>query len=145
MSFRHTPRTVRKSEKGYLRYLPECRYQMRQRKTVTVARNSYVTLFKHHYSVPVMHAGEKVDIVFDTDNVEIYQGGNLITAHRRDDAPYQYTQKPSRGRNGTFETDTEKLYEAAAAIDNAVVLYMREVAAYKKYPPMVFSFCRGIM
>ena len=39
----------------------------------------------------------------------------------------------------------EKLYEAAAALDNAVLLYMREVTAYKKYPPMVFSSCRGIM
>ncbi len=137
-----------KAEKDYLRPLPECRCQMRQRKTVTVARNSYATLFKHHYSVPVRHAGEKVDIVFDADNVEIYQGFNLITAHRRDDTPYQYTQKPSHGlpgRNGTFETDMEKPYESSADYDNAVLLYMREVAAYKKYPPMVFSSCRGIM
>lgn len=137
-----------KTERDYLGTLPGRRYQMRQRKTVTVARNSYVTLFKHHYSVPVRHAGEKVDIVFDADIVEIYQGFSLITAHRRDDTPYQYTQKPSHGlpgRNDTFDTDMEKLYESAVALDNAVLLYMREVAAYKKYPPMVFSSCRGIM
>lgn len=137
-----------KSEKDYMRTLPARRYQMRQRKTVTVARNSYVTLFKHHYSVPVKHVGEKVEIVFDTDNVEIYRGFNLITAHRRDDTPYQYTQKTSHGlpgRKGSFETDMEQLYQDAADLDNAVLLYMREVAAYKKYPPMVFSSCRGIM
>lgn len=39
-------------EKGYLRPLPEIRHQMKQRLSVTVMRNSYVTLFKHHYSVP---------------------------------------------------------------------------------------------
>lgn len=39
----------------------------------------------------------------------------------------------------------EQLYQDAAELDNAVLLYMREVAAYKKYTPMVFSSCRGIM
>lgn len=137
-----------KAERDYLRDLPERRYQMRQKKTMTVGRNSYVTLFKHHYSVPVRYAAEKVDIVFDADNIEIYQGFNLVAAHRRDDTPYQYTQDPSHGlpgRNDTFDKGMEQLYEAAAALDNIVLIYMRQVAAYKKYPPIAFSSCRGIM
>ncbi len=39
----------------------------------------------------------------------------------------------------------EQLYEAAAALDNAALLYMREAAACKKYPPTVFSPRRGIV
>ncbi|WP_439898403.1 Mu transposase domain-containing protein, partial [Klebsiella pneumoniae] len=40
-------------EKEFLQPLPALRYQMRERKSATVMRNSYVTLNKHHYSVPV--------------------------------------------------------------------------------------------
>lgn len=39
-------------ERDSLRPLPTDRYQIRQRAIATVQRNSYVTLNKHHYSVP---------------------------------------------------------------------------------------------
>ena len=39
-------------EKDYLRPLPVKRYVMKERKLMTVGKNSYVSLFKHHYSVP---------------------------------------------------------------------------------------------
>ena len=39
-----------RSEKDYLRPLPEKRFVMKERKIMTVGRNSYVSLFKHHYS-----------------------------------------------------------------------------------------------
>lgn len=41
-----------KVEKEYLQSLPAVRFQMKARKTVTVMKNSYVMLNKHHYSVP---------------------------------------------------------------------------------------------
>ena len=41
-----------KVEKEYLQPLPAVRFQMKARKTVTVMKNSYVMLNKHHYSVP---------------------------------------------------------------------------------------------
>ena len=39
-------------EKDYLRPLPLKRYVVKERKLMTVGKNSYVSLFKHHYSVP---------------------------------------------------------------------------------------------
>ena len=39
-----------RGEKGYLRSLPLKRYVMKEKKLMTVGRNSYVSLFKHHYS-----------------------------------------------------------------------------------------------
>lgn len=135
-------------EQDFLRPLPAWRHQMRERRTATVMRNSYVTLNKHHYSVPVKYIGEKVDLVYDADNVEIYHGMSLVTTHRRDDSPYQYSVKDSHGlpgRHGTFEKDLEEIYQRAAQIDSALVLYLQKVAATKKYPPAAFSSCRGIM
>lgn len=136
------------TEKDFLRPLPVTRYQMKSRKTVTVMRNSYVTLNRHHYSAPKEYVGKRVDIIYDADSVEVFCGLKLVTVHLRDDTPYAYTQKESHnlpGRHGSYEKDMEEIYQRAAAIDNILLLYLKEVAAQKKYPPQAFRACRGIM
>lgn len=65
-------------EKDYLRTLPPVRYQMKERKSVTVMRNGYVTLKKHHYSVPKEYVGKRVDIVYDADTLDIFYGLRLV-------------------------------------------------------------------
>ena len=135
-------------ERDYLRPLPEMRYQLKERKSVTVMKNSYVTLERHHYSVPTDYIGKRVDIVYDSDILEIYHGLRLVTVHQRDDTPYAYTTKEAHnlpGRHGTYEQDLEEVYHRAADMDNIVLLYLKEVAAYKKYPPNAFRSCRGIL
>ena len=135
-------------EKDYLQPLPAQRYQMRQRKSVTVQRNSYVTLNKHHYSMPKEYIGKRVDIVYDSDTLEIYYGMKLVTTHNRDDRAHGYTRKESHnlpGRRGSYEKDLDEIYQRAASIDNLVLNYLREVAALKKYPPLAFRACKGIM
>ena len=77
------------SEQDYLKPLPERRYIMKQRRSMTVMTNSYVTLFKHHYSMPKEYVGKRVDLVYDADTVEIYHGLRLVTVHTRDDTPYE--------------------------------------------------------
>lgn len=135
-------------ERDYLRPLPEMRYQLKERKSVTVMKNSYVTLERHHYSVPTDYIGKRVDIVYDSDILEIYHGLRLVTVHQRDDTPYAYTTKEAHnlpGRHGTYEQDLEEVYQRAADMDNIVLLYLKEVAAYRKYPPNAFRSCRGIL
>lgn len=135
-------------EKDYLRPLPTVRHQMKERKSVIVMRNSYVTLNKHHYSVPKEYIGKRVDIVYDADTLEIFYGLRLVTTHHRDDTPYGYTQKEAHnlpGRHGSYEKDLDEVFERAAQIDNIVLLYLREVASLKKYPPLAFRSCRGIL
>lgn len=124
------------------------RCRLKERKSVTVMKNSYVTLERHHYSVPTDYFGKRVDIVYDSDILEIYHGLRLVTVHQRDDTPYAYTTKEAHnlpGRHGTYEQDLEEVYQRAADMDNIVLLYLREVAAYKKYPPDAFRSCRGIL
>ena len=72
-------------EKDSLRPLPANRYQMRQRAVATVQRNSYVTLNKHHYSVPVQYVGKRVEMVYDTDTIDIFYGFTHVTTHHRND------------------------------------------------------------
>ena len=68
---------------------------MRQRTVATVQRNSYVTLNKHHYSVPVQYVGKRVEMVYDTDTIDIFHGFTHVATHHRNDTPYEYTTKPS--------------------------------------------------
>lgn len=135
-------------ERDYLQELPARRYQMKSRKSVTVLRNSYVTLNKHHYSMPKEFIGKRVDIIYDADTLEIFYGLKLITTHNRDDTPYAYTQKASHnlpGRHGSYEKDLDEIFQRAASVDNILLVYLKEVAAEKKYLPLAFKICRGIM
>ena len=135
-------------EKDYLQPLPAIRYQMKARKTVTVLKNSYVMLNRHHYSVPKEYIGKRVDIIYDADTLQIFHGLKLVTVHQRDDTPYAYTQKEAHnlpGRHGSYEKDLDEIYERAAAIDNILLSYLKDVTAEKKYLPQAFRTCRGIM
>lgn len=136
------------TEKDYLRPIPDTRYQMKSRKTATVLKNSYVTLNRHHYSMPVDYIGKRVDIVYDSETLQIYHGLRLVTVHRRDDTPYAYTQKDAHrlpGRHGSYEKDLDDIFERAGNIDNILLTYLRTVADEKKYLPQAFRTCRGIL
>ena len=135
-------------EKDYLQPLPAIRYQMKARKTVTVLKNSYVMLNRHHYSVPKEYIGKRVDIIYDADTLQVFHGLKLVTVHQRDDTPYAYTQKEAHnlpGRHGSYERDLEEIYERAGAIDNILLGYLKEVTGQKRYLPQAFRTCRGIM
>ena len=161
-------------EKEYLQPLPAVHFQMKARKTVTVMKNSYVMLNKHHYSVPKEYIGKRVDIVYDADSLQIYHGLKLVTSHMRNDTPYGYTQKEAHrlpGRHGSYEKDLGEIYERAGAIDKGGVRDVDNIVEgtpacipqgrggtegrsprdYRvsrggyQYLPLAFRTCRGIM
>ena len=137
-----------KVERDYLQPLPPSRFRNKERRSYTVLKNGYVTLFKHHYSVPKGYIGKRVDIVYDADTLEIFHGLKLVTTHERDDTPYAYSRKEAHnlpGHHGSYEKDLDEIYRRAGEIDNVVLLYLKEVAAQAKYPPKAFRSCRGIM
>ena len=135
-------------EKDYLRPLPVKRYVMKERKLMTVGKNSYVSLFKHHYSVPKEYVGRRMTILYDADTVEIYCGMNLVATHDRCDIPYAYSWKKEHnlpGHYGPYDKDLEELFRRASEIDNIVLNYLREVERAMQYPPKAFRSCRGIL
>lgn len=137
-----------KGEKDFLRPLPERRFTIKERKLMTVGKNCYVSLFKHHYSVAREYVGKRVVILYDAVNVEIYCGLNHIATHARCDIPYAYSWKKEHnlpGHYGPYDKDLEELFVKAAAMDNIVLNYLREVDRAMQYPPKSFSSCRGIL
>ena len=98
--------------------------------------------------MPKEYVGKRVELVYDIDTVEIYCGLRLVTVHTRDDTPYAYTTKSAHnlpGRPGDYGQEMENIYAKAASIDNIVLLYIKEVAAVKKYPPQAYRSCKGIL
>lgn len=137
-----------RGEKDFLRPLPEKPFVMKERKLMTVGKNCYVSLFKHHYSVPREHVGKRVVILYDADSVEIYCGLNLVATHDRCDIPYTYSWKKEHnlpGHYGPYDKDLEELFQRAAQMDNIVPDYLHEVDSMMQYPPKAFSSCRGIL
>ena len=124
------------------------RYVMKERKLMTVGKNSYVSLFRHHYSVPKEYVGRRVTILYDADTVEIYCGMSLVATHDRCDIPYTYSWKKEHnlpGHYGPYDKDLEELFQRASEIDNIVLNYLREVEHVMQYPPKAFRSCRGIL
>lgn len=137
-----------RGERDFLRPLPERRFVMKERKLMTVGKNCYVSLFKHHYSVPREYVGKRVALLFDSDNVEIYCGLNRVATHDRCDIPYTYSWKKEHnlpGHYGPYDKDLQELFDKAAQIDNIVYTYLLEVDRTMQYPPKSFSSCRGIL
>ena len=110
-----------RSEKDYLSPLLLKPYIMKERKLMTVGKNSYVSLFKHHYSVPKEYVGRRVMILYDADKVEIYCGMSLAATHDRSDIPYTYSWKKEcnlPGHHDPYDKDLEELFRCVAEIDN---------------------------
>ena len=139
---------LNRMEKDLLRPLPERSFTVKERKLMTIGKNCYVSLFKHHYSVPGEHVGKRVVILYDADTVEIYCGLNLVAVHDRCDIPYACSWKREHnlpGHYGAYDKDLEELFVRAGQIDNIVFDYLREVDRHIQYPPKTFSSCHGII
>jgi transposase len=72
-------------ERSLLQPLPPEPFIPKAKVNAKVQRNYHVTLGEdwHHYSVPYVHLGKRVDIVYDTHDVEIYLDLVRIAYHRR--------------------------------------------------------------
>ena len=72
-------------EKVLLLPLPEEPFVPKTKVEVKVQRNCHITLGEdwHHYSVPFQHIGKIVQLIYDTEHVEIYLDTVRIAFHRR--------------------------------------------------------------
>lgn len=80
-------------EKTSLKPLPTVPFEIKYSVNAKVQKNYHVTLGQdwHHYSVPFKYIGKKVKIVYDTEQVEIYDGLNRIAFHKRDYRKHVHT------------------------------------------------------
>jgi transposase len=72
-------------EKEHMLPLPCQAFVMKKKVTLTVQRNYHVQLSEdhHYYSVPYIHVGQKVDVLYDHRSIEVYLHNERIALHHR--------------------------------------------------------------
>lgn len=80
-------------EKPLLQPLPQTPYELRHYTRGKVHKNYYVVVGEdwHFYSVPSTYVGKEVQIVYDSDCVEIYHRQERIALHKRSFKKHAYT------------------------------------------------------
>lgn len=75
----------RESEKEYMLPAPQAAFILKNKVTLKVQRNYHVQLSEdhHYYSVPYIHVGQKVDVLYDQRTIEIYLHQERIAIHHR--------------------------------------------------------------
>ncbi|WP_431213382.1 Mu transposase domain-containing protein [Puia sp. P3] len=72
-------------EKPLLAALPATLYELKHKVQAKVCQDYHVILGEdwHHYSVPYQYIGKQLDVIYDTDTVEIYHLHQRVALHRR--------------------------------------------------------------
>ncbi len=102
----------------------------------------------HYTYCEAVWSQKKEDLIVACENALHFFGGapmavvpdNLKAAVTRSKEAHKLP-----GRHGSYEKDLGEIYERARAIDNILLNYLREVAAQKKYLPLAFRTCKGII
>lgn len=73
------------SEKEHMIPVPQAAFVMKNKVTLKVQRNYHVQLWEdhHYYSVPYIHVGQKVEVLYDQRTIEIYLHHERIAIHHR--------------------------------------------------------------
>lgn len=137
-------------ERSALAPLPTIRYELRTELRATVMRNGHVPLSadKHYYSVPHMHIGRKVKLMYTRSMVDIYYHHECIASHPRSKRPYGYTTDADHlASTHRFMTEwsTEKFLAWASGIGPDVHDYLKRIFELAPHPEQAYRGCMGIL
>lgn len=81
-----------KAECETLQPLPEQRFELKWRKSLMAQKNNHIFLSvdKTYYSLPYIHVGQRVAVIYTATLVSIYAKGKLVATHRRTHLPNSY-------------------------------------------------------
>ena len=141
-----------KHEKPCLKPLPDTPFVIKHKTSAKVQMNYHVVLGEdiHRYSVPYQYLGQQTQIVYDTENVEIFLGFKRIAIHKRDYRKGEYTtldeHMPEKHLkyNETRGWDAEYFLSLASNIgESAKEVFMR-VLESKEFIEQTYLSCKGL-
>lgn len=140
-------------EKQFLLPLPEEPFTPKTSVTAKVQRNYHVTLGEdwHHYSVPYLYIGKTTQIIYDTDNVEIYLDNVRIACHRRNYQRNGHTTLPEHmpGDHKSYTAikgyNKEYFIEKATRIGNDTATVVGRILEQKIFPEQTYNSCLGLL
>jgi transposase len=137
-------------ERSELQPLPKKRYEFKKHQVATVSMTGHVCLNedKHYYSVPYVHIGKKIKILYCKSEIEVYHRYVLIATHQRDKAPYKYstvTDHMASAHKYLTEWNPERFISWASKIDESVREFIVKVLESKAHPEQAYKTCQGVL
>lgn len=135
-------------ERDCMRPLNPIRFELKERHIATVMKNGHIRVENHYYSVPCKYIGKKVNVLYNTREIEAFFRYKKIATHTRSFRPYGYTTREEHlASRYRFMTDwnPDKFLAEAASIHPDVEAYIRRVIDEKKHPEQAYKSCRGIL
>jgi transposase len=141
------------NEKSLLKSLPLSEFVVRQEVKAKVQRNYHVILGEdlHQYSVPYIHVGETVKIVYDYSEVEIFLNMRRIALHRRDPRRNGYSTKEEHMPESHLRYKQTKGWDADYFIAQASKVGVNTPEIFKRilgrnrFPEQTYNACLGLL
>lgn len=140
-------------EKSLLSALPQTAFVIKYNRTAKVGKHYHAMLGedKHFYSVPFQYIGQQVQLVYDTDNVEIFVKHQRIAVHKRDYRPHAYSTLPQHMPSTHGHMLERKGWNDKFFIDKAHLIGENTEAAVKLiltnrfFPEQSYNSCLGVL
>lgn len=142
-----------KDEKSLLQALPDNEFEIKHKAKAKVQTNYHITLGEdwHHYSVPYKYIGQSVEVIYDSNTVEIYKNFQRIAVHKRDFDKHQKTTREEHMPENHKISKQIGAYtpndflEKAQKIGPSVHELIRRIIDSKFFSQQIFKSCLGIL
>lgn len=140
-------------EKNSLKPLPADDFIVRHRVKAKVQRNYHVILGEdmHQYSVPYIHVGKEVQIVYDHHEVEVFLDMQRIALHVRTSRRNGYTTKEEHMPKKHLRYKETKGWDADYFLAQGIKIgintqsVIARLLARNQFPEQTYNTCLGIL
>ncbi len=140
-------------EKILLLPLPVGPFVPKTKVEAKIQRNCHITLGEdwHHYSVPFQHIGKTVQLIYDTDHVEIYLDMVRIASHRRNYNRNGHTTlsehlPPNQNHYARIKGYTREYFvEKATQTGENTASAISRILEQKSFIEQTYNSCLGVL
>ena len=139
-----------KIEQVVLKPLPLDSFRLKKQVRVMVQKNGHIWLSedKHYYSVPYKLIGQRVQVCYTSQQVEIYLQHQRVAFHLRNRKGYGYTTEKSHlssTHRFVSEWSPERFKSWAATIGKETEVFIDRIFEVKPHPEQAYKAIMGIM
>jgi transposase len=140
-------------EQPLLKTLPAEPFVLKHTAMAKVQKNYHIILGEdwHQYSVPYQLIGKRVNIIYDSEEVEVYLGLQRIAAHKRDYRKHGYTtlaeHMPEKHKkyHETKGWDADYFLRKAKELGECSYEIMDRILQSKTFTEQAYNACLGLL
>jgi len=140
-------------EQSLLKSLPAEPFLLKHTSMAKVQKNYHVILGEdwHQYSVPYLHIGKQVKIIYDMDEVEIYLGLQRIAVHQRDYRKHRYTTLAEHmpEKHQKYQEikgwDADYFLRKAQELGESSLAIMNHILQSRTFTEQAYNACLGLL